>query len=414
MQDTQATELLFNPLDPAFRIDPYPVYARLRAEGPVYRAPWGGFVFSRYAPCEALLKDPRSSSDFRTSDAFREFVAQQGGDPNAGFLGGTRPFLFLDPPDHTRLRGLVNKAFTPRTVEGLRSRIEEIVSELLDRAEQKGSLEVVEDFAYPLPVQVICEMLGVPVKDHETFQDWSRELARSLDPEEFLPPEVIERRQRAIESFGAYFNGLVEEHRAQPRDDLLSALIAAEEAGDKLTGLELLATCILLLVAGHETTVNLIGNGTLALLRHPDQLALLRDDPSLARSAVEELLRYDPPVQFTGRVALEDITIGDVTIPKGQQSVILLASANRDPEVFADPDRLDITRAENRHLSFGHGIHYCVGAPLARLEAEIALGALVQRFPDMRLLADAPPYKENIVLRGLASLPVGISPGAAA
>jgi cytochrome P450 len=414
MQDTQATELLFNPLDPAFRIDPYPVYARLRAEGPVYRAPWGGFVFSHYAPCEALLKDPRSSSDFRTSDAFREFVEQQGGDANAGFLGGTRPFLFLDPPDHTRLRGLVNKAFTPRTVEGLRSRIQAIVDELLDRAEGRGTLEVVEEFAYPLPVQVICEMLGVPVKDHATFQDWSRELARSLDPEEFLPPEVIERRQRAVESFGAYFNGLVEEHRAQPRDDLLSALIAAEEAGDKLSGLELLATCILLLVAGHETTVNLIGNGTLALLRHPGQLALLRDDPSLARGAVEELLRYDPPVQFTGRVALEDITIGGVTIPKGQQSVILLASANRDPAVFAEPDRLDITRGENRHLSFGHGIHYCVGAPLARLEAEIALGTLVQRFPEMRLLSDAPPYKENIVLRGLASLPVGLSPTAAA
>jgi cytochrome P450 len=413
MQDA-APEILFNPLDPGFRIDPYTVYARLRAEGPVYRAPWGGFVFSHYAPCEALLRDARSSSDFRNSDAFRAFVEQQGGNADEGFIGGTRPFLFLDPPDHTRLRGLVNKAFTPRTVEGLRSRIQEIVNELLDRAERKGTLEVVEDFAYLVPVQVICEMMGVPLSDHPLFQDWSRELARSLDPEEFLPPEVLERRQRAVESFGEYFSNLIEQRRSQPSDDLLSALIAAEEAGDKLSSLELLATCILLLVAGHETTVNLIGNGTLALLRHPDQLALLRADPSLARSAVEEFLRYDPPVQFTGRVALEDITIGEVTIPKGQQAVILLASANRDPDVFTEPDRLDIARAENRHLSFGHGIHYCVGAPLARLEAEIALGTLVQRFPEMRLLTEAPAYKENIVLRGLASLPIGLSRAAVA
>ena len=413
MQDA-APEILFNPLDPGFRIDPYTVYARLRAEGPVYRAPWGGFVFSHYAPCEALLRDARSSSDFRNSDAFRAFVEQQGGNADEGFIGGTRPFLFLDPPDHTRLRGLVNKAFTPRTVEGLRSRIQEIVNELLDRAERKGTLEVVEDFAYLVPVQVICEMMGVPLSDHPLFQDWSRELARSLDPEEFLPPEVLERRQRAVESFGEYFSNLIEQRRSQPSDDLLSALIAAEEAGDKLSSLELLATCILLLVAGHETTVNLIGNGALALLRHPDQLALLRADPSLARSAVEEFLRYDPPVQFTGRVALEDITIGEVTIPKGQQAVILLASANRDPDVFTEPDRLDIARAENRHLSFGHGIHYCVGAPLARLEAEIALGTLVQRFPEMRLLTEAPAYKENIVLRGLASLPIGLSRAAVA
>jgi cytochrome P450 len=412
MQDD--APILFNPLDPAFRVDPYPVYARLRAEAPIYQPPFGGFVLSRYADCEALLKDPRSSSDFRNSDAFAQFVEQQGGDPNEAFLGGARPFLFLDPPDHTRLRGLVNKAFTPKTVEGLRARIQEIVNDLLDRAAAKGSLEVVEDFAYLVPVRVICEMLGVPVQDHETFKEWSRELARSLDPEEFLPPAVVEQRQRALESFGQYFSVLIEQRRKSPSRDLLSALIAAEEAGDKLSEAELLATCILLLVAGHETTVNLIGNGTLALLRHPDQLALLRDDPSLARSAVEEFLRYDPPVQFTGRIALEDIPLGDVIIPKGQQAVILLASANRDPERFPDPDRLDISRAENHHLSFGHGIHYCVGAPLARVEAEIALGTLVQRFPDMRLLTEAPAYKENIILRGLAALPVGLSLASAA
>lgn len=406
----EAPTILFNPLDPAFRVDPYPVYERLRREAPVYNGSFGALVLSRYTDCEAILRDPRSSSDFRNSTAFDEFIAQNpDGDQNAGFFAQTRPFLFLDPPDHTRLRGLVNKAFTPRAIEGLRGRIQEIVNDLLDQADAKGEIEIVEEFAYLVPVQVICEMLGVPVADHELFKDWSRELARSLDPEELLPPDVIERRQKAVDSFGEYFGGLIAEHKSHPRDDLLSALIAAEESGDKLTEQELLATCILLLVAGHETTVNLIGNGTLALLRHPDQLALLRSDPSLARSAVEEFLRFDPPVQFTGRVALEDMTLGDVSLKKGQQTIILLASANRDPDVFADPDRLDITRAENRHLAFSHGIHYCVGAPLARLEAEIALGTLVQRFPQMRLLDEAPGYKENIVLRGLATLPVAFN-----
>jgi cytochrome P450 len=410
MQDTQIQPLLFNPLDPAFRVDPYPAYERLRREAPVYEPPFGGVVLSRHADCEAFLKDTRCSSDFRNSNAFAQFIEQNpDGDENSGFFAQTRPFLFLDPPDHTRLRGLVNKAFTPRAIEALRGRIQQIVDNLLDQAEAKGEIEIVEEFAYLVPVQVICEMLGVPVKDHELFKDWSKELARSLDPEEFLPQDVIERRQKAVESFGEYFGGLVAEHKANPRDDLLSALIAAEEAGDKLSEAELLATSILLLVAGHETTVNLIGNGTLALLRHPDQLALLRSDPSLARSAVEEFLRFDPPVQFTARIALEDLTLGGVSLKKGEQAVLLLASANRDPDVFVDPDRLDITRAENRHLAFSHGIHYCIGAPLARLEAEIALGTMVQRFPHLRLLDETPGYKENIVLRGLAALPVSLS-----
>jgi cytochrome P450 len=409
MQDTQTQPLLFNPLDPAFRVDPYPVYERLRREAPIYESPFA-VVLSRYAECEAILRDPRSSSDFRNSTAFAEFVAQNpDAEQDEGFFQQTRPFLFLDPPDHTRLRGLVNKAFTPRAIESLRGRIQQIVDELLDRAEAKREIEIVGEFAYLVPVQVICEMMGVPIKDHELFKDWSRELARSLDPEEFLPQEVIDRRQAAVNAFGEYFGGLVADHKERPRDDLLSALIAAEEAGDKLTETELLATSILLLVAGHETTVNLIGNGTLALLRHPDQLARLREDPSLARSAVEEFLRFDPPVQFTARVALEDMSVDEVSLKKGQQTVILLASANRDPAVFNNPDELDIGRTENRHLAFSHGIHYCVGAPLARLEAEVALGTLVQRFPDMRLLDESPGYKENIVLRGLAALPVALA-----
>jgi len=407
VQGTQTQPLLFNPFDPAFRVDPYPTYERLRREAPIFEGPFGSLVLSRYAECEAILRDPRSSSDFRNSTAFEELIAANpDADQNVGFFAQTRPFLFLDPPDHTRLRGLVNKAFTPRAIEALRGRIQEIVNELLDRAEAKGEIDIVEEFAYLVPVQVICEMMGVPIEDHGKFREWSRELARSLDPEELLPPDVIERRQIAVDSFGEYFGGLIAEHKAKPREDLLGGLLPAEESGDKLTEMELLATCILLLVAGHETTVNLIGNGTLALLRHPDQLARLREDPSLARSAVEEFLRFDPPVQFTGRVALEDMTSGKVSLKKGQQTILLLASANRDPDVFSDPDRLDIARTENRHLAFSHGIHYCVGAPLARLEGEIALGTLVQRFAGIRLLTEAPAYKENIVLRGLAALPV--------
>jgi cytochrome P450 len=371
--------------------------------------PFGGLTFSKYNDIVAILRDPRSSSDQQNSNEFKEWVKEHG-EPER--MGG-RPFLFLDPPDHTRLRGLVSKAFTPRTVEQLRPRVIDIVDELLGRIEAKGSLEVIEDLAYPLPVRVICELMGVPAEDHETFRGWSRDLARGLDPQELMSQEEVERREQTISQFAEYFTALIEKRRADPRDDLLSALIAAEEAGDKLSPEELLSTCILLLVAGHETTVNLIGNGTLALLRNPDELQRLRDDPSLARSAVEEVLRYDPPVQFTARIALEEMDVGGATIKEGGQSILLLAAGNRDPDVFPEPDRFDITRENNHHIAFGFGAHYCLGAPLARLEGEIALGALVRRFDNLSLLADQPPYKENIVLRGLAELPVGFEKVAA-
>ena len=401
--------LVFNPLDPAFRIDPYPTYARLRAEDPVHQAEFGALVFSRYDDCMALLRDPRSSSDGRNSTAYKEAIEQ--GTVDSEMLIMEEPsFLFLDPPDHTRLRGLVNKAFTPRVVERLRPRIQTRVDQLLDAAAEQGSLEIIEDLAYPLPVAVICEMLGVPVEDHVTFREWSRQAARSLDPEEALSPEEQEQRRNVIESFRNYFRGLIAERRKNPQDDLISALIAAEDEGNKLSEQELLSTCILLLIAGHETTVNLIGNGTLALLRHPDQLAKLQGDPSLAQSAVEEVLRYDPPVQFTGRIALEEMEVGGATLQKGQQSVILLAAANRDAAQFPDPDRFDITREGNQHIAFSFGIHFCLGAPLARVEGQIALSTLVRRFDNLALETEAPEYKENIVLRGLAALPVSFTP----
>ena len=393
----------FDPFDPAFRTDPHPIYKRLREENPVHPGPIGGLVLTRHADCLTVLRHPAASSDERNGELFKALDAAGEIDHE---LSDNRPFLFLDPPDHTRLRRLVSKAFTPRTVERLRPRVQALVDELLDAVADAGSMELIEDLAYPLPVQVISEMLGVPPEDHERFKGWSKDLARGLDPDFILPPEVLERRNQAVTAFSEYFLELIAERRRSPRDDLLSALVAAEDEGDRLTEQELLSTCTLLLVAGHETTVNLIANGTLALLRNPDQLQRLRDDPSVARSGVEELLRYDPPVQLTGRVALEDIELDGATVEAGTFALLLLASANRDPDAFPDPDRLDLGRTDNHHLAFGFGAHFCLGAPLARLEGEIALTTLVRRCPDLALAIDTPRYKENLILRGLAELPV--------
>jgi cytochrome P450 len=399
--------LAFNPFDPAFRSDPYPTYRRLRNESPVHQSPIG-LVLSRYADCSALLRDPRVSSDQNKADIASVMFSAES-TPTVEAESGAKPFLFMDPPDHTRLRGLVNKAFTPRVVERLRGRVQQIVDELLDAVATKGEIEVIEDLAYPLPVRVICEMLGVPPEDHETFRGWSHDVARSLDPDFVLPPDFKERRQRTFDQLREYFLGLIAQRRAEPRDDLISALIAAEEQGQVMSEDELVTTCGLLLVAGHETTVNLIANGTLALLRHPRQLQRLRDDPALIRTAVEEALRFDPPVQMTARIALEDIDVGGATFRKGQLAILLLAAANRDEAQFQDPETFDIGREDNRHLAFGMGIHFCVGAPLARVEGQIALDAIARRLQNPTLMIEKPAYKENLVLRGLEALPVRFS-----
>lgn len=404
-QQAVATGFGFNPFDPAFRENPYPTYNQLRETSPVSESPLGFLVLTRYADCSNLLRSPLTSNDQRKSPTFREQVIAQGLDPDEVMMQ-TRPFLFLDPPDHTRLRGLVNKAFTPRVVESLRPRIEQVVNGCIDAAARKGSFEVIEDLAYPLPVIIISEMLGVPPEDSEKFKAWSRDLVRGLDPDVFIPQEELDRRQRTAEAFQAFFTDLIAKRRAEPRDDLISALIAAEDQGNQLSEEELLATCSLLLIAGHETTVNLIGNGVLALLRNPGQLQLLRDDPSLVKTAVEEVLRYDPPVQLTSRRAVQEIPISEGVIKPDQEAILLIGAANRDPDQFADPDRLDITREDNRHIAFGMGIHFCVGAPLARLEGQVALNAFAQRLIEPRLVTDRPPYKELITLRGLAALDV--------
>ena len=390
----------FNPMDPEFLANPYPTYQRLRAEDPVHHSPLDFWVLTRYEDVAAVLRDPRF-----IKEPLAPFVAARFGVAVPSGVGLS--MLDRDPPDHTRLRSLVSKAFTPRVVEGLRPRIQRIVDDLIARAEAAGSMDLIEEFAYPIPVNVICEMLGVPVEDHERFRGWSLDIARGLDSI-LLPPEseVPRRSGAARHAIGEYFRELIAERRASPRGDLLSALIAAEEAGDKLSEDELLATCILLLIAGHETTVNLIGNGTLALLRHPAELRRLRETPGLIASAVEELLRYDGPVQRTARIPSTDVTIGGRTIGKGEMVMPFIAAADRDPAQFPDPDRLDLARADNRHIAFGWGIHFCLGAPLARVEGQIAIGTLARRLPNLALATDKLEYRPSLTLRGLKTLPV--------
>ena len=389
----------FNPLLPEFRQNPYPTYQRLRTEDPVHSSMLPGvWVLSRYADVVMALRDPR----FGRADAEGFWRERLGDGPAHNIV--TKWMLFRDPPDHTRLRTLVNKAFTPRAIENLRPRVQEIVDELLDAVQLDGGMDLVAAFAYPLPVLVICEMLGVPAKDREIFKNWSGDLARILDP--ILTPEIVERGHALMADMSDYFRDLIAHLRKHPQGSLLDAMIAAEEAGDRLTEEELLANCILLFGAGHETTVNLIGNGTLALLRHPDQAAKLRQNPTLIENAVEECLRHDSPVQMTGRQLKEEVEIDGRRLQVGERVFTLIGSANRDSNQFPDPDRFDIARTDNRHLAFGHGIHFCLGASLARLEGQLALGTLVRRLPGLKLKTDAPQWRDAFTLRGLQTLPV--------
>ncbi len=308
---TTSEQIEFNPLDPAFRVDPYPMYKRLLEEAPVYRTSFGLTVFSRYEDCREIFKDhKRFSGDPRKSPMFMAGIEQSREAAGLEAEEYQPSFLSMDSPDHTRLRRLVNLAFKPRAVEALRPRVEQFVDEMLDRVAEKGQMDIVADLAYPLPVAVICEMLGIPREDHEAFNGWSAELARSLDPEITVGPEALKRRAQAAGESMEYFRELIERRRSQPRDDILSALIAAEEEGDKMSEGELISTCSLILVAGHETTVILIANAVLQLLRHPDQLAKFVASPDLAQGVVEESLRFDPPVQFDRRFPLADTQVG--------------------------------------------------------------------------------------------------------
>ena len=354
------------------------------------------WILTRWSDCQAVLRDPRFSSNPQHSTL--QFAGPQTmlGEVSKSIL------LFIDPPDHTRLRGLVSQAFTPRRIEAVRPRVEVIVDELL--AGVPDEFDVMATLAQPLPVIVICELLGVPAEDWGKFGPWSSSASRLLDGDVEEP--ALSAGMAATMELITYFVELFERRRAEPTNDLLSALVAAEAQGDRLTIEELIATTILLFVAGHETTTNLIGNGTLALLRHPGQADWLRGHPQEARNAVEELLRFDPPVQITGRFATEDIQLHGHDVAKGEGVAVMLAAANRDPAHYDNPDRLDLTRADPHHLAFSQGIHFCLGAALARLEGEVALPALLRRFPNLALTTDDPPYREHRVLRGLAELRV--------
>ena len=394
-------DLLFNPLLPEFHADPYPFYRRLREKEPVHQSPMGFWVLTRYEDCVAVLRDQRFGRE-----EFQQMLSSvYGGDSEKPQL--PRSMLFRDPPDHTRLRALVSKAFTPRMVETMRDHIQEIVDRLLDRVQGAGRMDLMEDLAYPLPVTVICEMLGVPVDDHGSIRGWSADIARSLDAIG-LPSDadIVERGRVARRALADYFRRLVPQRRARPQQDLLSGLIAAEEQGDKLSSDEVIAMCLLLFIAGHETTVNLIGNGTLALLRHPEQLRTLQAEPALIGNAVEELLRYDSPVQRTARITNTEAEVAGQPMPRGTMVITALGAANRDPAQFPDPDVLDVTRKDPRHISFGFGIHFCLGAPLARVEGQVALGTLLRRMPNLALAESNPEWRESSVLRGLKRLNV--------
>lgn len=384
------------------RQNPYPLYHRFREQHPQHRSEPGLWTFTRYHDILAVLRDDRFSADPRNATVFDEFRLEEGAESPLRNAAGT-VLLFTDPPDHTVMRTLVNKAFTPRTVEKLRSHITDIVRDLLDPIALEDGMDVIGDFAYPLPALVICELMGVPVEDRDSFKGWSSDVAPILDP--VSTPESLNKAMGTIAQFGMYFWALIEDRRKAPRDDFLSALIEAEENHEKLTTEQLLSLCVLIFIAGHETTQNLIGNGLLALLRNRDQLEKLRAGSPI-KPAVEELLRYDSPVQLTARSALEDIAVGDVTVPKGEEVIVLLGAGNRDPSVFPDPDRLDIAREKSQVVSFGGGAHFCLGAGLARLEGEIAFPALLERFPNLELAEDDPRYRPTFTLRGLESLKV--------
>lgn len=394
-----------NGMTPERRADPHPLYHRMRAESPQWHDEEEGVWFlTRYADCEAILRDPRWSSNpaHRTITRSEEFNARE------GIAAGGSVLLFMDPPDHTRIRNLVNRSFTPKAVSSWRVRIAEIVDGLLDEAADRGEMEVISEFAFQVPVIVICELMGVPAEDRHLFGPWSSDASRLLDG--VLDETTMNQGLLGAMQLISYLNPLIEERRTNPRDDLLSQIVQAEENEDRLSEEELRSLVILIFIAGHETTTNLIGNGMKALLQHPDQLQRLRDDPSLIGTTVEEILRYDGPVHVTGRIPTEDIEVGGRVFTKGSQIVALLAAANRDPEEYPEPDRFDIGRDPNHHLTFSKGIHHCLGAALARLEGQQAIGRLVERFPDIELVTTEPTYRDHVVLRGLKELQVDLHP----
>ena len=401
-QMSLADRFFVDAMSAAFREDPYPYYETYRGRDRLLRVDDTIWLSLGHADVTAMLRHPKLSSN-------ESRATSEAGCPDPGRLASS--LLFMDPPDHTRLRRLVACAFTPKRVADLRTTAEAITAELLDETAAAGAsgdvVELIRSLAYPLPVRIICSLLGVPEADEATFTRWSRALARALDPSVLRSAEVDEAIADAETGLAAYLEDLLAVRRTRPGDDLLSALLDVEADGDRIASDEVVDLALLLLVAGHETTVNLIGNGVLALLHAPDQLSLLRRAPGLVAGAVDELLRFDSPVQLTQRVATEDLDLAGCSVRAGDEIMLVLGAANRDPLVFAEPNRLDVTRDARRHVAFGGGIHHCLGAALARLEGQVALSALLARFPYLQL-AGEPVRRPTFTLRGLESLPVVI------
>ena len=385
--------------------DPYPVFHQLRSEDPVHWSDLiGAWILTRYHDVRAAANDPRFSSV-----RAHYFMDQLPAAAHARLrpLGHQLALwlIHLDPPDHTRVRALVHKAFVPQVIERLRDSIHQMVNNLLDGVAEAGAMDVMAEFAYPLTAMVIAELLGIPSEDRTKFSKWSDSINGFVGAAHVTTRRAESAQQSMLELM-EYLHGLLQQRRLSPRDDFMSGLIAVEEAGDKLNEEELLALCVLLLFAGHETTANQIGNALLALFRNPDQLQKLRREPTMIDDAVEELLRYDASVQRLGRVATEDIEVCGQQIRRGEFVAAMLGAANRDPTQFAEPDTLDIEREQNNHLSFGYGKHYCIGAPLARLELQIAVSTILSRFPALRLNTDEVQWYDNFGQRFLRSLPV--------
>lgn len=399
-----ASLAMFLPFDPAEhtgRAGLYDVYRRVRESGPVVRGPAGVLAVLSHRECGAVLRDPRFGWGTAETVA-SHFGRDEDGRP-------VRQFIFMDPPDHTRIRSLVTKAFSARMLERMRPRAHELVDELVRDAVAKAGgapVDLMDAVAHPLPALLLGELMGVPADNLDRFRDWARAIARGLDPDFLLTPAEIAERDGARARFNDYFAELAARRRVEPGDDLVSALVAVEQEGDRLSAIDLVTTCTLLLSAGYATTSNLIGNSMLALLDDPEQLAVFRAAPDEVPAMVEELHRYDAPVQMVSRTALADTEVGGVPVAAGEPLLLMIGAANRDPAVYADPDRLDLTRRSDRHLGFGLGIHFCIGAPLARLTAQVALGRLAAL--DLRPTGEPPRYAENLIMRGLVELPVTV------
>ncbi len=392
---------------PDGQADPYPYYTMMREEARVYRTSFGPYCVNGYAECQAVLRDPRLGRGVGIEDRGMDIFGNTDSRRGEFFDVGQHNMLMADPPDHTRLRRLVSRSFTPRQVERLRPAIHELVDTLLEDLARRGDVEFMTEFALPLPMAVIGELVGVPAEDRAGLQPKVRAAARGIEP--VLTEEEIGAAIAAIGDLGAYFEAFLAERRREPRDDLMSALAQASENDDRLTDDEILSTAILLFSAGFETTTNLIGNGLLALLSHPAQLADWRAHPEIAPTAVEELLRFDSPVQFNLRTALEPADLAGEPLERGDRIVVLQGAANRDPEAFDRPERLDLRRSPNSPLSFGWGIHHCIGAALARLEGEIAFNALLARFGSIEQTGEEPQWRPGFTLRGLQSFPLHLS-----